>query len=118
MVEQAESVKAALMDVFHIALVARIADGAEPLLEHELGEAKDRVQWRAHFVADLGEEIEPPRYRDCVGLGCDWVGLRSGGFSVGIELWLGAPRIDEAEQLDVVLRRERPYLAADLEAPA
>ena len=48
------------MDVLDIALVARIADGAEPLLQHQLGEADDRVERRAHLVADLGEEVEPP----------------------------------------------------------
>ena len=36
-VEQAQGIEPALMDVLDIALVARIADGAEPFLQHELG---------------------------------------------------------------------------------
>ncbi len=59
-VEKRERVEAALMDVLDIAFVALVADRAEPLLQHQLGEADDRVERRAHLVADLGEEVDAP----------------------------------------------------------
>ncbi len=44
-------------DVAQVVAVALVADGAEPLLQHDLGEAEDRVQRRAHFVADARQQI-------------------------------------------------------------
>ena len=41
----------------HVLAVALVADRAELLLHHHLGEADDGVERRADLVADLGEEI-------------------------------------------------------------
>ena len=117
-VEQAERVEPALMDVLDISLVARIADGAEALLEHELGEAENRIERRAHFVADLGKKIEAPRDRGRIGLLLvllglgDGLRLRIGGLRLGVE----HRAIDEAKKLK--LAGERFHVEADLEAPA
>src|SRR5215471_2575011 len=64
-VKQRQRVKAALMDVLDIPLVALVLDRAEPLAKHQLGEADDRVERRAYLVTHLGEKFEPPRRGTC-----------------------------------------------------
>src|SRR6185437_11489559 len=86
-VEERKRIEAALMDVLDIALVAVVADRTEALLEHQLGEAEDRIQRRAHLVTDLGEEIETARG----GVGVE---LRLRGYTLVIEALL----IDETKQ--------------------
>jgi len=51
------------VNVLQVLFVALVADRAEALLHHHLGEADDGVEGRADFVADLGELIQ-----QCVGL--------------------------------------------------
>ncbi len=105
------------MDVLDIAPVAGVADGAEPFLQHQLGEAEDRIERRAHLVADLGEEIEPPRDHGGVARAIMVIPLGL-GFGFRRLLWrrVDAGWIDQADQFKSVA--ERPHLEADLEPPS
>ncbi|MOA39809.1 hypothetical protein D3C78_1616170 [compost metagenome] len=53
-VDQAEQVLARLVDVGGVTLVATVAQGAEHLAGHDLGEAVDGVQRGAQLVAHIG----------------------------------------------------------------
>src|SRR5262245_13125047 len=105
------------MDVLDISAVTRIADGAEALLKHELGEAENRVERRAHLVADLGEKIEAPCDGGRIEVLLCLLGLGNGlGLRIGRRLGVEHRAIDEAEKLK--LARERFHVEADLETPA
>ncbi len=116
-VEQAERIEPTLMDVLDIAPVACVADGTEPFLQHQLGEAEDRIERRADLVADLGEEIEPPRDHGGIARAIVVVPLSFGFGFRRLRRWrLDAGRIDQADQFKSVA--ERPHLEADLEPPS
>ena len=56
-VDDGEQVEAAAADVAGVVAVAFIAERAEHLALHHLGEPDDGVQWRAQLVAHLGQEV-------------------------------------------------------------
>ena len=61
-VQQRDKVHAGGVDVLEIFAVALVADRAEALRHHHLGETGDGVEWRANLVTDLGQSPpSPPR---------------------------------------------------------
>ena len=56
-VDDAEQVGAALVDVLAVFVVFRRAERAEHARLHDLREADDGVERRAQLVADIGEEL-------------------------------------------------------------
>ena len=56
-VDEAQNQRAGVADIFEIILVAGVADGAEALLDDDLGEAENGVERGADLMADFGQKI-------------------------------------------------------------
>ena len=92
-VGEAHDVSRRRVDVADVVLVAVVADRSEPLLHHHFGETENRVQRRAHLVADAGEEFGLAR-----------VGLH-GGVARRLQRAFGRLRRPEIAQRRAIARR-------------
>src|SRR5690606_7825076 len=56
-IDQRQEMRPRMMNIMHIGDIAPVAQRAEQLALHRLRKAKDRVQWCAEFMTDIGEKL-------------------------------------------------------------